>query len=133
MDDLHALYPRSARRGERRGATMAAHSPDRHVEIEQDGRVVRDAEVRPLPDHSVVRAELHVESGHLPVGTGAALVDAVLDLPESREGSKLEATLPIGDSEPLERLRERCETVDTRTAGASCLVDATLPADPVDR
>ena len=96
---------------------MAVHRPARHVEIAKDGRVVRDAEIRPLPDHSVVRAELHVESGHLPVGTGAELVDAVLDLPESREGSKLEATLRIGDAEPLERLRQRCGT--------------TLPADPV--
>ena len=110
---------------------MAAHRPARHVEIEKDGRMVRDADIQPLPGHSVVRADLHVESGHLPVGTGAELVDAVLDLPESREGSRLEATLPIGDAEPLERLRERCETVETRSAGASCLVDATLPADPV--
>ncbi len=112
---------------------MAAHRPDRHVEveIEKDGRVVRNADVRPLPDHSVVRADLHVESGHLPVGTGAELVDAVLDLPESRECSRLEATLPIGDAESLERLRERCESVETRPAGATCLVDATLPAGPV--
>jgi hypothetical protein len=109
---------------------MAAHRPDRHIEIAKDGRVVRDADIRPLPEHSVVRADLHVESGHLPVGTGAEIVDAVLDLPELREGSKLEATLPIGDTESLERLRQRCESVETRPAGASCLVDATLPADP---
>jgi hypothetical protein len=109
---------------------MAAHHSDRHVEVAKDGRMVREADVRPLPDQSVVRADLRVESGHLPVGTGAELVDAVLDLPESREGSKLEATLPIGDTESLKRLRERCETVETRPAGASCLVDATLPPTP---
>jgi len=112
---------------------MATHRPARHIEIAKDGRVVREAEIQPLPEHSVVRADLHVESGHLPVGTGAELADAVLDLPESKEGSKLEATLPIGDAEPLERLRERCRTVETRPAGATCLVDATLPADPVAR
>ena len=108
---------------------MALHDHDQHVEVAKDGRTVREADIRPLPDSSVVRADLQVEAGPLPVGSGAELVDAVLDLPASREGSTLEVTLSMGDTEPLDRLRERCETVETRSAGASCLVDATLPAE----
>ncbi|MFL6128887.1 MAG: hypothetical protein ACJ73E_07460 [Mycobacteriales bacterium] len=101
---------------------------DQHVELTEDGRVVGVAAVHPVQDSPVVRAELHVEAGHVPVGTGARLVDAVLDLPETREGCRLEATVPIGDTESLDRLRDRCDAVETRPAGATCLVDATLPA-----
>ena len=112
---------------------MALHDHDQHVEVAKDGRTVREADIRPLPDSSVVRADLHVEAGPQPVGTGAELVDAVLDLPASQAGSRLEATLPMGDTEPLDRLRERCETVETRPAGSTCLVDASLPAGDAAR
>jgi uncharacterized phage protein gp47/JayE len=107
---------------------MAADRHDRQVEVAEDGRVVGVADVHPVEDSAVVRAELHVEAGHLRVGTSARLVDAVLDLPATKEGHRLEATLPIGDTESLDRLRARCEAVQTRPAGATCLVDATLPA-----
>jgi hypothetical protein len=60
-------------------------------------------------------------------------VDAVLDLPEVRDSAHLEATLPAGDSESLQRLRERTEDMSTRSAGSSALVEADLahelPAD----
>jgi hypothetical protein len=103
-------------------------APPRHVEVAEDGEVVAFALVEPLEDRAVVRAALHARAGHLPAGTRSRLVDAVLDLPEITESHRLEATLPIGDTESLERLRERCEEVQTRPAGASCLLDAVLPA-----
>jgi hypothetical protein len=106
---------------------MAADQHGRHVEVAQDGEVVALADVEPRDDQGVVRAALHVEAGHLPTGTRTRLVDAVLDLPETRESNRLEATLPLGDAESLDRLRERCDEVQTRPAGASCLVDAALP------
>lgn len=106
---------------------MAAEQTSRHVELADDGHVVAVADVEPLDDPRVVRAALHLEAGHLPVGTRARLVDVVLDLPEIRRCRKLEATLPLGDAESLDRLRARCEEVSIRPAGASCLVDAELP------
>jgi hypothetical protein len=53
-----------------------------------------------------------------------------LDLPQTQDSSRLEATLSLGDAEPLDRMRERCDQVQARPGGASCLVDAALPADP---
>jgi hypothetical protein len=103
-----------------------ADQDSRHVEVEEDGRVVGAADVRSAGE-TTIRAELHVESGHVPVDVGAKLVDAVLDLPEAQEGSRLEATLPLGETESLRRLRDRCDDVHTHPAGATCLVDATLP------
>lgn len=106
---------------------MAPERNGRQVILSDDGQVVAAADVQPL-DPNVVRACLHAGAGHVPVGTRSRLVDAVLDLSEAKEGRKLEATLPLGDAEALDRLRTRCEDVQTRPAGASCLVDAVLPA-----
>lgn len=108
---------------------MAAHPIGRHVEIAQDGQVVALADVTSLAERGVVRAELHARAGQLPVGTRARLVDAVLDVAEAGDGSKLEATIPLGDVESLDRLRECCADVHARPAGASCLVDAALPGE----
>lgn len=105
---------------------MTESQHDRHIEVVEDGRVVGTAEVHPMGD-ATVRADLHVEAGHHAVGVGATLVDAVLD--EATGGARLEATLPTGDTESLDRLRARCDDLETRPAGATCLVDATLPAD----
>ena len=52
----------------------------------------------------------------------------MLDLPEVQASSRLEATVPMGDSESLQRLRERAAGTTTRAAGSTALVDADLPA-----
>ena len=49
-----------------------------------------------------------------------------MDLPEVHAGARLEATVPIGDSESLQRLRERTEDTVTRPAGSTALVDAAI-------
>jgi hypothetical protein len=54
-------------------------------------------------------------------------VDAVVDLPEVQASSRLEATIPLGDGETLERIRERTEETTSRAAGSTALVDASLP------
>ena len=65
--------------------------------------------------------------GTWPPGRRADLVDAVVDLPEVQASSRLEATIPLGDTETLDRLRERTEETTTRPAGSTALVDASLP------
>ena len=78
-----------------------------------------------------VRTSLSPCSGHTPPGSHASLVDAVMDLPEVQAVSRLEATVPLGDAESLERLRERARGTVTRPAGSTVLVDADiLPAGP---
>jgi len=108
----------------------------RHVTVEDGGRVLARADVQCDAQLGTVQASLHVEAGHLPPGTRARLVDAVLDLPDLPTGAHLHAALPTGDAEILDRVRERCTLVELRAAGASCLLDGTLPvaepADPAD-
>jgi uncharacterized phage protein gp47/JayE len=120
--------PRSARAGKGRLSTPTEQN-SRQVEVAEHGEVVAVADVEPTDDQGVVRASLHARAGHLPTGARTRLVDAVLDLPQTQDSNRLEATLPLGDAESLDRLRERCEEVQARPAGASCLVDAALPGD----
>ena len=100
----------------------------RRVEVKSGDQTVAAAEVA---EHAqgTVRASLLPPSGPAPPGSRASLVDAVMDQPEVQAGSRLEATVPLGDAESLERLRERTQDAVTRPAGSTALVDADLPGE----
>ena len=101
--------------------------PAEHVEVSDRGRVVAWADVRDTDAPGSVVAAVHVESGHRPVGTGARLVDAVLDTRRVGAADHLTTSAPRGESEVTERVRERLDDVRTRAAGASTIVDGTVP------
>jgi hypothetical protein len=108
---------------------MTDHERHQHVEVRDGDRMVAAAEVTTSEGpEGVARASLRAEAGHIPPGSRASLVDAVLDLPEVQESARLEAAVPLGDSESLDRLRDRCGDVRTRAAGASALLDADIPS-----
>ena len=102
-----------------------------HLEIKDGDETVAAADVTIPPEaEGTAQASLRAAAGHVPPGRRASLVDAVMDLPEIQESSRLEAAVPIGDSETLGRLRERSENATTRAAGASALLDADIPPRP---
>ena len=101
--------------------------------IETDGHTLASAEVHSTGDAGLVHTDLHVESGHLPAGTGARLVDAVLAHPDVDHADRMLATMPLGDTEMLERVRERCDDVETHAAGATKLVEARVTHDAPER
>jgi len=113
---------------------MTEHDLHQHVKINDGDRTVATAEVTTSgePD-GTARASLRAESGHITPGTRASLVDAVLELPEVQESARLEAALPLGDGESLDRLQERCEDVSTHPAGWSALLEATPPSGSARR
>jgi hypothetical protein len=115
---------------------MTDPAEPRHVEIKDGDQTVAAAEVTTRDDHETARASLHAASGHVAPGRRASLVDAVLDLPEVQESTRLEASVPLGDAESLERLRERTDEPSTHAAGATALLDATIrplaPEPPAD-
>jgi hypothetical protein len=100
------------------------------ISIEQDGHTVASAEVRPAGQPGVVHSDMHVESGHLPGGTRARLVDAVLEHPQLDTAQRLLATMPLGDTEMLHRVRQRCRDVHAHAAGATKIVEAQLEHRP---
>jgi len=100
----------------------------RRVEIKDGERTVAAAEVTTSPGtEGTARASLHAMSGHVAPGNRARLVDAVMDLPEVQDSAHLAAAVPLGDTESLQRLRERALDVTTRPAGSTALVDADVP------
>jgi len=108
---------------------MTSSDKSRRVEVKDGDQTVAAAEVTTV-EHAegTVRTSLLPSSGHTPPGSRASLVDAVMDLPEVKAGSRLEATVPLGDAESLERLRERPGDTVTRPAGSTALIDADIPA-----
>jgi hypothetical protein len=106
---------------------MAELELHRHLEISDTHGTVACADVT-ITQHTArtARASLRAAAGHLAPGVRARLVDAVLDLPELHGGAHLEAAFPLGDSETLYRLRERCTDVTTHPAGATALLEATI-------
>ena len=105
-------------------------SPDtpRHIEIKDGDQTVAAAEVTtPSGAGGTARTSLHAASGHVAPGRRANLVDAVMDLPEVQASARLEATVPLGDGESLQRLRERTDDTVTHPAGSTALVDASIP------
>jgi uncharacterized phage protein gp47/JayE len=101
----------------------------RHVEVGDDGQPAAAAEVTTSAGaDGTVRASLHAPAGHVAPGSRASLVDAVMDLPEVQASARMEATVPLGDGESLERLRARTEDTITRPAGSTTLLDAKIPS-----
>jgi hypothetical protein len=109
---------------------MTGPGTPRHVEIKDGDQTVAAAEVTTSPEaDGTAQASLHAASGHIAPGSRARLVDAVMDLPEVQASEHLKATVPLGDGESLERLRERTDDTATRPAGSTALVDAKIPSD----
>jgi hypothetical protein len=103
----------------------------RHLEIKDEtDRTVAKAEVTTAQGpEGTVRTSLQADA-YAPPGYRASLVDAVMDLPEVQASERVEAAIPYGDAESLERLRERTKDAQARAAGATTLLDATIPGGP---
>jgi hypothetical protein len=79
----------------------------RHIEIRDGNHTIAAAEVITCREAArTARVWLHAAPGHVTPGRRASLVDAVMDLPEVQASARLEATVPLGDTELLERLRQ---------------------------
>lgn len=111
---------------------MARDKP-RRVEVKKEDQTIAAALVAPLDDpEATVRTSLLPSSGPSPAGSRTDLVDAVMDLPEVQGSSHLEATVPAGDTESLDRLRERTDGAVTRPAGSTVLVDGDIAHAPAE-
>ena len=104
----------------------------RHIEVkDNEGHIAAVAEVTTgRGPEGTVRASMYAKSEHVRPGDRTSLVDAVMDLPEVQASERVEAAIPYGDAESLERLRERTRDAQARAAGATTLLDATIPGAP---
>jgi hypothetical protein len=108
---------------------MTHPESSRQVEIKDDHEQV--AAVASVSSDAgpagTVRASMYAKSEHVRPGDRATLVDAVMELPEVAAAERLEVTVPFGDAESVERLRERTEDAELRAAGGTTLLDANVP------
>ena len=114
---------------------MTDPETSRHVEIkDDDDRTAAVAEVTTARGpEGTVRTSMYAKNEHVRPGDRATLVDEVLGLPEVKASERMEATVPYGDAESVERLRERTDDTVLRAAGGTTLVDANLPRDDSDQ
>jgi hypothetical protein len=114
---------------------MTDPETSRHVEIkDDDDRTAAVAEVTTARGpEGTVRASMYAKSEHVRPGDRATLVDEVMGLPEVKASNRVEATVPYGDAESVERLRERTDDSVLRAAGGTTLLDANLPPDGGDQ
>jgi hypothetical protein len=109
---------------------MTDSETPRHVEIKDDDRTAAVAEVTTdRGPEGTVRASMYAKNEHVRPGDRTALVDEVMGLPEVQASDRMEATVPRGDAESVERLRERTDDAVLRAAGGTTLLDANLPPD----
>lgn len=107
---------------------MTDPEASRHIEVKDDND--QTAAIAAVSTSSgpegTVRTSMYAKSEHVRPGDRASLVDAVLDLPEVQAAERLEAAVPFGDAESVQRLQQRTDDAELRAAGATTLLDANL-------
>ena len=104
---------------------MAAPAAPRIVIDGDDGQLLAVARID-LVDLETARRPGPWRPGPTPPRPRTRLVDAVFDDPAARARRRVEVTLPLGDTEILDRVRQRGRLTDFRAAGSTCLVEADL-------
>jgi hypothetical protein len=114
---------------------MTDPETSRHLEVkDDDDRTAAVAEVTTARGpEGTVRTSIYAKNEHVRPGDRATLVDEVMGLPEVKASDRMEATVPYGDAESVERLREHTDDAVLRAAGGTTLLDASLPPDGGDR
>lgn len=114
---------------------MTDPKTSRHIEIkDDDDRTAAVAEVTTAAGpEGTVRTSMYAKNEHVRPGDRTALVDEVMDLPEVRASDRVEAAVPLGDAESVERLRERTDDAVLRAAGSTTLLDAKVPQEDKQR
>lgn len=94
--------------------------------MEEDGKVLGQASVSPPDEHGEARVQVQMASGHLPAGTRRKVTDAVHDTLAKDQTQHLTATVPIGDAELVEGLRDRLDDPELRAAGSTSIITGDL-------
>jgi hypothetical protein len=100
---------------------------DKNREIED----VAKATIQVEDDGRHATAAVPGQSGPRERGKQSQVVDEVLDDPRVQHGEHVTVTVPMGDVEALDRVRERLDVTSTRPAGSTVIVEAET-SDPTE-
>ena len=103
---------------------------DTQIIVEVDGQVLARATVSDVNEDGEACAQVHVASGHLPVGTRQKVVDAVHEAVVEHDTTRLTAAVPCGDAELVEGLRNHLDHVELRAAGATSIIRGDVKPGP---
>ena len=98
----------------------------RQIKVEEDGRLLAQADVSVSEESSEANAQVHVAPGHLPVGTRQKVADAVHDAVTENHATRLTATVPLGDAELVRGIGDRLDGVELRAAGATSIIEGAV-------
>jgi hypothetical protein len=96
---------------------------EKQISVEEGGSVLAEATVSLANDNGEAHAQVSVAPGHLPVGTRQKVVDAVHEAVIEDHTQRLRATVPLGDAELVEGLRNHLDDVVLRAAGATSIIE----------
>ena len=102
---------------------------DRHVSISAHGETLAEATISAPDDDGTARVDVHTEPGHLPVGARKRLTDAIHDVVTADDVERISATVPMGDAELVEGIRDHLTDVELRAAGATSIVTGEVSDD----
>jgi hypothetical protein len=71
-----------------------------------------------------VRIQIDVSAGHVSHTAREDVLRSLFRLPQLRSCPAVQITVPLGESDLIDGLRARLDSVHARAAGASCLIDA---------
>ena len=98
----------------------------RKITVEDGGEVVAHATVVTPDGTGEALAEVSMAPGHLPIGTRQKVADAVHEAVVADHASHLTASVPQGDAELVDRIRDRLSDVHVRSAGASSIIEGDI-------
>jgi hypothetical protein len=102
---------------------------EKHIRVEEAGSVVAQATVSVANENGEAHAQVHVAPGHLPVGTRQKVVEAVHEAVVEDQTRRLTATVPLGDAELVEGIRNHLDDVELRAAGATSIIKGDVKPD----
>ena len=106
---------------------------DKQINVEKEGQLLAQVTVTAADENGEARAQVHMASGQLPAGTRQQVVDAVHEAVTEDDAQHLTATVPLGDAELVEGLRDHLHDVELRAAGATSIIDGDIPPKATDR
>ena len=95
----------------------------RKISVEDGGEVVAQATVTTPEGTGAAHAEVSMAPGHLPVGTRRMVADAVHEAVVADHAGHLTASVPQGDAELVDGIRDHLSDVHVRAAGATTIIE----------
>jgi hypothetical protein len=95
----------------------------RKITVEDGGEVVARATVITPDGTGAAHAEVSMAPGHLPVGTRQRVADTVHEAVVADHAAHLTASVPQGDAELVDGIRDHLSDVRMRAAGASTIIE----------